>query len=86
MKLYERSQGRQKRDKKGGLKKGQKTNNLQEWKKKGRELVPLMVGSYLTHRPSNLNYICIWNYKYQVQQDFGLVPPQVQNKVTQMTG
>jgi hypothetical protein len=30
---------------------GQKTNNLQE-PKKGRELVPLVVGSYLTHSPS----------------------------------
>jgi len=48
-----------KKDKKGGSKKGQKTNNPPEWKQNGRELVPLMVGSYLTHCPSNLNYIYI---------------------------
>jgi len=37
-------------DKKGRPKKGQKTNNSQE-SKKGRELVPFMVGNYFTHDP-----------------------------------
>jgi hypothetical protein len=40
--------------KKGQPKKGQKTHSQGTQKKKGRELVPLMVGSYLTHCPSNV--------------------------------
>ncbi len=39
--------------KKGQLKKGQKTNIPQEPRKR-RKLVPLTVGSYLTHGPSNV--------------------------------
>jgi hypothetical protein len=33
---------------------GQKMNNLHELKKKGKELIPLVVGSYFTHNPSNV--------------------------------
>ncbi len=40
-------------DEKGRLKKGQKTHSPQEPKKK-KELVPLVVASYLTHGPSNV--------------------------------
>jgi hypothetical protein len=40
-------------DKKGRPKKGQKTNNLHEPRKR-RNLVSLMVGSYLTHGHSNV--------------------------------
>ncbi len=68
--IIEETKKRQKRRVKERPKDEQPTGT----KKRERELVPLVVGSYLTHCPSNLNYICIWNYKYQVQQDFGLVP------------
>jgi hypothetical protein len=42
--------------KREGQRKAKKTQSLQEnkRKKKGRELVPLVVGSYLTHGPSNV--------------------------------
>ncbi len=44
--------------KRGRPKKGQKTYNPQE-PKKGKELIPLMVGSYLTHGPYNVAYMLI---------------------------
>jgi hypothetical protein len=39
---------------KGKTKKGQKMCSLQEQKKGESKLVPLVVGSYLTHSPSNI--------------------------------
>jgi hypothetical protein len=55
-KIQQKNDGRNhhKGDKKGRPKKGQKMNSLQEPKKKGRELVSLVVGGYLTHGPSNV--------------------------------
>jgi hypothetical protein len=38
---------------------GQKTHNSHEPKKKGRELISLVVGSYFTHYPSNVTYMQI---------------------------
>jgi hypothetical protein len=40
-------------DKKGRPKKGEKTNSLQEPRKR-RKLVPLVLGSYLTYGPSSI--------------------------------
>ncbi len=42
---------------KGRPKKGQKMYNQEP--KKGEKLVPLMIGSYLTHNPFNVTYIQI---------------------------
>jgi hypothetical protein len=42
--------------KRGGQKNGQRTNSLQEPKKR-RELVPFVVGSYFTHGPFNVAYM-----------------------------
>jgi hypothetical protein len=49
----EPSQGRQK----GKTKERPKDNQPRGTKKKGRELVPLVVGSYLTHGPSNVTCV-----------------------------
>jgi hypothetical protein len=51
-------QNHHKGNKKERPKKGQKMNNPQD-PKKGKELVLLMVGSYLTHGPFNVTYIQI---------------------------
>jgi hypothetical protein len=47
--------------KRGRPKKGQKTYNPQE-PKKGKELVPLVVGSYLPHGPYNVAYMLIMKF------------------------
>jgi hypothetical protein len=52
-------------DKREGQKKSKDTQPT--WTKEGRELVPLVVGSYLTHSPSDVTHklkiarICIYD-------------------------
>jgi hypothetical protein len=48
-------------DKKGRPKKGQKMNSPQELKK-GKKLIPFMVGSYLTYSPSNVTCMQILKF------------------------
>jgi hypothetical protein len=45
-------------DKKEGQRKVKKCGHLARTKE-GKELVPLVVGSYLTHKPSNVTFIQI---------------------------
>jgi hypothetical protein len=45
-------------DKKGRPKKGQKMNSPQE-PKKGRKLIPFVIGSYFTHGSFNVTYMQI---------------------------